>query len=458
MKSAKVIGIGALALFAVNVAFATNWNQDVPLGAAWSDTNNWVQGHAPGTNDSAIFVTSQANTLDVDVDVASKPLVLIQVGEEYTFNGTGSLAIRRELVPGNNYIMYNTTAGGTVAYNVPLGISTYTTDGINRLGQPNNSNGGTTIFNDTFTLEPDAWVNWVGGTYEFNGDLDLQGNTFRVGTAKVVIGGSGTTTMAMNYFLLPDPAGELHLARENAYVPPATGFLRVEKGKVFLDAPNALAPDVKIRMYQTDPGSALVSGGDYDQNLGVFYVQGGVPYPVIIDMQNTACMWTFVDCSHIGWDPKGLDINNVDTSNTVIRFKMEGVPGTGLTETQISRTRINGQQLTIADTTIIGGYLYITPATEVPTPDIIAPSIVGSSLVPGNAIKIVVDAPSAAGRYWPEGKLDLVSGSWTNIAHSDDGVNAFVVTNLDYSTAEGTNKVIYVEASAAKEFFRINGE
>ena len=457
MKITKVVGIGALSLFAASVAFATNWQQDVPLGATWSGTNNWVQVHAPGTNDSAIFITSQANTLDVDVDVASQ-VVLLQVGQEYIFNGAGSLSIRRELVPGDNFLMYNTTAGKTVTYNVPLSISTYTTDSINRLGQPNNTSGGTTVFNDTFTLESGSWVNWVGGTYEFNGDLDLQGETFRVGTAKVVIGGTGTTTMSMNYFLLPDPAGELHLARENAYVPPSTGFLRVEKGKVFLDAPNAMAPDVKIRMYQTDPGSALISGGDFDQNLGVFYVQGGVPYPVIIDMQNTACMWTFVDCSHIGWDVKGLDIINVHSSNTVIRFKMEGVPGTGLTETQISRTRINGVQLTLSDVTIIGGYLYITPAISVPIPDIIEPGIISSELVSSNIVKIVVDTPSAVDRYWPEGVSDLVTGSWTNVAHSDDGANDFVITNLAYSTEEGTNKVIYVEADVAAEFFKIMGE
>ena len=94
---------------------------------------------------------------------------------------------------------------------------------------------------------------------------------------------------------------------------------------------------------------------------------------------------------------------------------------------------------------------------DIPVPDIQPPEIIGWSRVSNNVMKLVVNAPSAANLYFPENKTDLVLGSWTNVAHSDDGVNAFVITNLSYSTAEGTNEVIYVHSNDAREFFRIKG-
>ena len=454
MKSTKVIGIGALALFAVNVAFATNWNQDVPLGAAWSDAANW-NGGIPSVSNSAIIISTQANTYDIDVDSAVPATRLIQVGQEYTFTGAGQLSIERTLGTQWDNLMYNTTAGGTVTYNVPLTITTHNVSTY--YGQMRHTSGGTTVFNNTFTLTLGSKLNADGGTFVFNGDLNLEG-TMRLGAAKVVIGGTGTTTMGTDYILTSTANSELHLNRTGAYTPkPGTGYLRVEKSKVYFNAPMATAAGINVRMFELDPSSALVSGGNHDQDFGLLYCSS-TSNDAIIDMQNTACMWTFADCSGIGWGAPGIGLSvvNVHPSNTVIRFKIDG--GTGLTATQIERTKVNGVQLTDADTTIKNGYLYITPATEVPVPDIIQPGIVGSELVSGNIVKIVVDAQSAANRYWPEGRADLVVGSWTNVPHSDDGANAFVVTNLDYSTAEGTNMVIYVEANMAKEFFRITGE
>jgi hypothetical protein len=73
-------------------------------------------------------------------------------------------------------------------------------------------------------------------------------------------------------------------------------------------------------------------------------------------------------------------------------------------------------------------------------------------------MRIVVDAPSLASNYYPKSTADLQVGAWTGVPHSDDGVNAFVVTNLDYSTAEGTNEVIYVRATNSAAFFGIGGE
>jgi hypothetical protein len=88
-------------------------------------------------------------------------------------------------------------------------------------------------------------------------------------------------------------------------------------------------------------------------------------------MGNTDSMWTFEDSSTQVWDPTGdgeLIISNVDVNNTVIRFAMNG--GTGLTEEQIGQITVNGTALAAEDTTIDGGYLYITQA--IPEPATIA--------------------------------------------------------------------------------------
>jgi len=96
---------------------------------------------------------------------------------------------------------------------------------------------------------------------------------------------------------------------------------------------------------------------------------------------------------------------------------------------------------------------------EVFIENIVQPTIMSWSTLPNDLIKIVVDAPSSAGRYSPQARSDLVVDPWGSVAHSDDGANPFVVTNLDYSTtdATGTNEVIYVQTTDAEEFFRIIG-
>lgn len=453
--SMKRIGIVLSLLLAAGAAFAANWNQDVPVGAAWDDSGNWTSGF-PATNNSAIITATQANTYDILVNSAVPATRLIQVGQEYTFTGTGELTITRSPVANFENLMYNTTSGGTVTYNVPLTINTDTS----YIGQMNNNHGGITVFNDAFTVSSGSKLNADGGEYIFNGDLNLDG-TFRLGTTKITIGGTGTTAMGVDYISTSTAGSELHLNRSGAYIPKSgTGYMRVEASKVYFNAPQAMEAGTTVRMYMTQATSALVSGGNYDQEFGLLYCQSS-SRDAVIDMQNTACMWTFADCSGLGWGAApdiGLAVVNADASNTVIRFKIDG--GTGLTSTQIDRTTVNGVALATLGTTVTNGYLYITQALEVPqtVPDIVQPSIVSSSMVSDDVMELVVDAPIDANRYSVESTAGLAGGIWNPVAHSDDGMNAFVVTNLGYSTASGTNEVIYVQATNSAGFFKIVGE
>ena len=84
-------------------------------------------------------------------------------------------------------------------------------------------------------------------------------------------------------------------------------------------------------------------------------------------------------------------------------------------------------------------------------------TIVGLSPT-NNMVRLVIDASGPGHRYYPKTTTDLVGVPWGSVEHSDDGVNPSYVTNLNYATSEGTNKVIYVDATGAAAFFGIGEE
>jgi len=84
-----------------------------------------------------------------------------------------------------------------------------------------------------------------------------------------------------------------------------------------------------------------------------------------------------------------------------------------------------------------------------------AATIVSLKPYVSGVLEMVVDAPTPSLSH-PKIIDDLAAGSWTNVGHSIDGNAPFVVTNLDYSTDSGSNKVIYLEAGEAAGFFKID--
>ena len=85
-------------------------------------------------------------------------------------------------------------------------------------------------------------------------------------------------------------------------------------------------------------------------------------------------------------------------------------------------------------------------------------SIINQESATDNIMKITVYVPYASDRYYLAGTTNLVDGTWVQVPHSDNGANAFVVTNLSYSTADGIHDVIYVQITEAVKFFNIMGE
>lgn len=83
------------------------------------------------------------------------------------------------------------------------------------------------------------------------------------------------------------------------------------------------------------------------------------------------------------------------------------------------------------------------------------PFIEAIELAESGLLKITI-----SGNGWESRKLvgatNLVSGVWDYAAHSDDGVNPFVVTNLSYSTeVDSTQRMIYVQSSTETGFFGV---
>ncbi|RKX42249.1 MAG: hypothetical protein DRP64_10145, partial [Verrucomicrobia bacterium] len=99
------------------------------------------------------------------------------------------------------------------------------------------------------------------------------------------------------------------------------------------------------------------------------------------------------------------------------------------------------------------GPISITVLDVVPGP----PAAIVEGAIANGMARLVVDASAPAYGYFPKITTNLMDGTWGSVAHSDDGVHPFLVTNLTYSTLEGTNQVIYVETSNPQGFFRIGG-
>ncbi len=80
-------------------------------------------------------------------------------------------------------------------------------------------------------------------------------------------------------------------------------------------------------------------------------------------------------------------------------------------------------------------------------------TIIGAKAVAGGLVELTIHAPTPSTTY-PKSKTNLVfDPSWTPAPHAASTGGPFVVSNLTYATASGTNLVIYLQADASAEFF-----
>ncbi len=71
----------------------------------------------------------------------------------------------------------------------------------------------------------------------------------------------------------------------------------------------------------------------------------------------------------------------------------------------------------------------------------------------GNRVRLVHTSTRLADTHVWSTTEGLGHPDWAHVPHSNDGTNAFVVTNLSYSTESGSNIVIYVQADSDTAFF-----
>ena len=97
----------------------------------------------------------------------------------------------------------------------------------------------------------------------------------------------------------------------------------------------------------------------------------------------------------------------------------------------------------------------VTTQTHIPVlPD---PASIVDWSISNNVMRLEINAPGPSISYYPEAASDLGADPWGSVPHSEKAEGPFVVTNLGYSSAEGTNEVIFVETTSPVEFFKIIG-
>lgn len=365
MRELRLMTAGVLALSMMiglparaNSTGTSTW-KDSPDGAVWSDAANWTGG-LPLSTEQARFTYTQTTTSDVIVN-SDQTFRETLVQKSHTFNGSGSLTMEyapdaNERIIENNY----GAAQPTTTYNVDVTMRSTAASG--NLGAIYNV--GTLTFNGGLTLTNTASLGAASrvkmdasGTTTINGDF-YHGAGIRLTGGTVVIGGNGTSS-AESTTVMTLLGGELQLNRAGAL---DMAKIVLEGTEVSLGADNALLSGTDVYF---DAGTLLAQG--YDQDFGWLTVAADDTF---IDMGSSDSVWTFEDSSSQTWGAGILAIDNAE--NAVIRFA-----GTGLTGTQIGQITLNGTTLTTEDTTLDGGYLYVTPIPEPATIGLFLLSAVG---------------------------------------------------------------------------------
>ncbi len=198
-------------------------------------------------------------------------------------------------------------------------------------------------------------------------------------------------------------------------------------------------------------------------SFAVKYITGGSTFSV--DAYNGGSSTSLVSAIASGQGNSGYTltatVNEAGWSITGLNVNTNGTWVDGFTYADLfdETTHVGGfinrggvatsKELRLSHVTVIGADGEPPPADPA--------LIVGIEPVEGSLIKLIFSAPSPSTTY-PKSTTDLAAGGWAGVPHSDDGINPFVVTNLDYSSASDTNVAIYVEATNAAAFYSFGAE
>jgi hypothetical protein len=268
------------------------------------------------------------------------------------------------------------------------------------------------------------WIDLAGDTQEGfqSGFSSVSGsaatNTYATdartssGSVDVMLEASTTLSLAVNRGTLTNgiPEGFTYadLYKDTISASGATAYLTLTLSGLTTNAV------YKLTLYSLNP--AYTTGTDDKE----WSVTTGTPAPQTQSVNYTD---TLVDN-----DTYAMEFVVTSTSNGVIA--VQNTAG-------FNQSCINGFKLS-TDLTLAAG-----------DPSIISITSVGSDVF---MIECALDGNAAENVSLVTTDSLMVQG-WEYIAHSDDGVNPFIIANLDYSTASGSNVVIYVEGTNSAGFF-----
>lgn len=197
----------------------------------------------------------------------------------------------------------------------------------------------------------------------------------------------------------------------------------------------ALAPGVRVGTLTFNSGLNLFSG-----STTTFEIDSASEYDVLAGNGSDILMSS---ASEIVFDFGSYGGSGGDTYQVLSSWG-------DITDNGVSISTLNlGAGLTLDSSLLaVNGTVSLTSSAGTP--------VIAGTEATGNMLKLVVDVQgNGLADLAPLGRDDLLSGAWANVPHSDDGINPFMVTNLTYSTVEGTNVAIYVQTTNSAGFFGI---
>ena len=290
--------------------------------------------------------------------------------------------------------------GGSVNNNTTVS-GTYSVGGTFGLGLAATGGGALTVNAGGIVNANGAWL-IAGYASGGSGDITVDGGTLNAGVFYVGNLGNGTLTVNSG----SASSAVLNVALE----PSSTGLVEVNGGILTVTGLNA--------GHTTGSATVTLNGGQMINNGGF--------------VQNANTVMNFAGGELV------FTVSSLEDVNDVIDN------GSGTWNFAETRSVVSNAQGVVV--------------SSVPTPPTEAATIVSSS-ISNNVMRMVIDTPSGLNFYQPMASSNLVTEGWGSIPHSDDGVNPFVVTNLDYSTTDtsGSNEVIYVQVDHVQKFFSVEG-
>ena len=483
--------------------------------ANWTGSNNWTPAVVPGSTDIAIFDSASSNKLTIDlagaenlagiaVGAPSSNVILTNGGAALRLAGVDMSAAAKDLsihhVAGGAYMgptdgsgwsidvaagrMFTLASkpGASSQVQIDKSILTLSGAGTVNLATRNLELGRSAATSDSTTLNISfgtlqvagdsvralrLWtgtntINQTGGnvaadTLNMALSTNLHANTYQLAGGTLQAGRvfstkttGGTETFAFNGGTLQAGGGSVN---SNDFISSTLDAVRMDAGGGTIDTAGY---NVTANHAMTGAG-ALAKTGSGTLVLGKANTYAG-------GTQVGAGTLVVSAAATLGSGDVAVDDGAVLTLNgAAIDGQADVVVGSaGLINLDFDGTNlVKSLSLDGGSTTVSAG-VYGAGASNLtgtgflqalPAP--VPAAIVGWSVVSPSMMRMVVHTPDQPELYYPQTTTNLVTGPWTGVAHSDDGVHGFVVTNVGYSTAEGSNAVIYMQLNHAGAFFGI---